>query len=69
MLVGEEYKLLPIAHTYIQLLKVDEEDLPANRKRLARLRIVTVEDEHYRIDPAGFDANTNMVTVCVYCEK
>ena len=69
VLVGEDCKLMPITHNYIQLLKFDDTDLPANLKRLACLRIVTVKDEHYRIDPAGFDSTTNMVTVCAYCEK
>ena len=69
VLVGEDCKEMPITHIYIQLLKFDKDDLPANQSRLARLRIVTVEEEHYRIDPAGFDASTNMVTVCAYCEK
>ena len=28
-----------------------------------------MKDEHYRIDPASFDANTKTVTLCAYCEK
>ena len=68
-MVDENFKLLPITHTYLHHLKIGEEDLPANKKRLACLRLVTVDGEHYRIDPAGYDTNTNMVTVCGYCDK
>ena len=69
VLVGDNCKLMPITHSYIQLLKFDEQDLPVYPKRLTCLRFVTVEDEHYRIDPVGFGDTTNMVTVCTYCEK
>ena len=69
VMVGEDFKLLPITHTYIALLRFDEKDLPANKKRLACLKLVTVDGEHYRIDPAGFDRNGNMVTVCATCVK
>ena len=69
VMVGEDFKLLPITHTYIALLRIDEKDLPANKKRLACHKLVTVDGEHYRIDPAGFDRNGNMVTVCATCVK
>ena len=69
VMVGEDFKLLPITHTYFELLRIDDKDLPANKKRLACRKLVTVDGEHYRIDPAGFDSNTNMATVCSSCEK
>ena len=43
--------------------------MPVNKKRLACYKLVTVDGEHYRIDPAGFDSNTNMVAVCATCVK
>ena len=69
VMVGEDFKLLPITHIYLQQLKISDEDLPTNKELLACRRLVTFDGEHYRIDPAGFDTNTNMVTVCAYCEK
>ena len=66
VILGEKYKLLRITHNYLELLKIDEEDLPTNRKSLAYHILFTFDDEHYRIDPAGFDTKTNMVTACAY---
>ena len=43
--------------------------MPANRKRLACFKLVTIYGENYRIDPAGFDTDANMVIVCASCEK
>ena len=43
--------------------------MPTNRKRLAFRKLVTFDGKHHRIDHAGFDTKTNMVTSCAYCEK
>ena len=68
-MVDEESKELPLEHKYIQLLKCDDDDLPTNRYRLACLKVVTVDGEHYRLDPDGYDTNTKLVNVCASCIK
>ena len=69
VMVGDESKELPLAHKYIQLLKLHDEDPLSGTLRLRTRRIVTVDGEHYRFDPDGFDENTKLVTVCATCEK
>ena len=69
VMVGEESKELPLDHKYIKLLKCNEEDLPSNKHRLACLKLVTVDGEHYRLDPDGFNEETRIVNVCVSCHK
>ena len=68
-MVGDESKELPLEHKYIQLVKLHDENPLTDTPRLRTRRIVTVDGEHYRLDPDGFDENTKMVTVCATCEK
>ena len=69
VMVGEESKELPLQHKYIQLLKCDDEDLHTNRHRLACLKLIMVDGEHYRLDRDGFDVENRLVNVCVSCVK
>ena len=68
-MVGDESKELPLEHKYIQLVKLSDENPLIDTPRLRTRRIVTVDGEHYRLDPDGFDENTKLVTVCATCEK
>ena len=68
-MVGDESKELPLEHKYIQLVKLHDENPLSDTPRLRTRRIVTVDGEHYHLDPDGFDENTKLVTVCASCEK
>ena len=69
VMVGDESKELPLEHKYIQLVKLHDENPLSDTPRSRTRRIVTVDGEHYRLDPDGFDENTKLVTVCATCEK
>ena len=68
-MVGDEFKELPLEHKYIQLVKLDSDNPPTDTTRSRCRKLVTVDGEHYRLDPDGFDENTKMVTVCITCDK
>ena len=69
VMVGEEYRELPLEHKYIQMVKIDDDALTAKKARFSCYKIVTVDAEHYHLDPDGFDEETRLVTVCASCDK